>query len=312
MAPMPVDRLPSELAQTHELLVRGPVTLLLRHDWKDALPVEAMLDGAPLTAWGDAVEHDLAGRAAVHALATPHGQLVAKAYTRGGLLGGLLRHWYLDPERPLREAAVAEELMRRGCPTPPVVVARVTRGAAGLSRLEIATARVERARDLLDVVREVMQGEGGGAGAETDTTLEALAADTGRTLRRLHDAGLHHRDLQVKNLLVPSEVSSQDAPLIVLDLDRCRMGEPLGSAKRVVSLTRFARSLVKNGILPGLSAARHRSGLPHAVRAFFTAHGALPGLSRAQLLRSVRDRLRKSLRTHEVLWDEPTDRDSPE
>ena len=313
---MPSEEMPVALAETHEVLTRGPITLLLRRDWKEALPVEAMLEGSPLAAWGVPVEHGLSGRGPVHVLRTSRGEIVAKAYSRGGLIGGVLRHWYMDAHRPFREAAVAEELMRRNCPTPPVVAARVTRGPAGLVKLEIATARVEGARDLLDVLRSLLRGKLEGqqsihnqGDAGHVSTWDQLAVEAGRTLRMLHDAGLHHRDLQVKNLLVPKDladaVPAADRTLVVLDLDRCTVSEPPTRAERVQSLTRFARSLVKSGLLPGLSSKGSEFELRRGVRLFISAYGALPGGGRRLLLHDVRARLRKSLRTHEVLWNDP-------
>jgi len=313
---MPSEEMPVALAETHEVLTRGPITLLLRRDWKEALPVEAMLEGSPLAAWGVPVEHGLSGRGPVHVLRTSRGEIVAKAYSRGGLIGGVLRHWYMDAKRPLREAAVAEELMRRDCPTPPVVAARITRGVAGLVKLEIATARVEGARDLLNVLQGLLRGEfeeKQPVGNQEDVghvpSWDQLAVDSGQTLRMLHDAGLHHRDLQVKNLLVPSvcvgEVPAADRALVVLDLDRCSVGEPPSHVERVRSLARFARSLVKSGLLPGLARKGRGFELRRGVRLFISAYGALPGVRRSLLLHDVRVRLQKSLRTHEVLWNDP-------
>jgi len=297
---MAAPRPSPDLLETHELRTRGPVSLHVRKDWLDALPVEAMLDGAPITAWGEPVEHDLAGRGEVHVLGTAAGEVVAKAYSRGGFIGGLLRHWYLDAGRPAREAEVSEGLSRLGCPTPPVVAFRATRSSSGLMyRLEIATARVDGACDLLDALRA--------ARGDVDA-LRALARGAGQTLRRLHDVGLHHSDLQVKNLLVPD--SAPEGPFIVLDLDRCDLAQPLDRAERVASLARFARSLVKNGVLPGLG----RSARPeqrHATRAFLTTYGALPDATRAALAADVATRLKRSLRTHQLLWDDP-DKKTPD
>ena len=286
---------PSLLEQTHEVVQADGVLLVVHRDWRESLPVDELLAGAPLTAWGTPVEHDLRGRDEIHVLDTPRGQLVAKAYRRGGIVGGVLRQWYADPWRPAREAVVAEGLRARGCPTPEVVAARATRGAAGLHRLEIATARLTDARDLLDVLRDAR---------EDAVATTALARRTGRTLRRLHDVGLHHRDLQVKNLLVPAD---PDGPLVILDLDRCHLGEPLPAARRLPSLARFARSLVKNGVLPrpGAPAEEREAWVPRAAAAFAAGYGPLEGAGRGALLREITRRLRRMLRTHGVLWKEP-------
>ncbi len=298
--------LTADLAKTHEILSRGSVQLLVRRDWKQALPVEQMLAGVPLSEWGRPVPHQLVGRGSVHVLETAMGEIVAKAYSRGGVIGALLRHWYADAERPLREAAVAEELLRRGCATPPIVAARVTRVPSGLYRLQIASARVAGARDLLDVLRAAHGAEPRASGVGVGESEEpfpwaSLGQRVGATLRAVHDAGLHHRDLQVKNLLVPLGVGQ----LTVLDLDRCELRAPPDQTTRVQALARFARSLVKNALLPGASGGRCHPGMLAALRAFVTAYcasGAELG-SRAALSRAVRVRLARSLRRHEMLWD---------
>lgn len=283
-ASMGAHDLPPILQASHRLLVRGGVRLLVRRDWEAALPVESMLDGAPLEAWGPPVPHALRGRGAVHVLSTPRGDVVAKRLSRGGVVGALARHSYADPARPLREAAAAEELAARGLRTPPVVAARATRTGA-LWGLDVATARVPAEGDLL----ESLQARG---------PQPALVLAAGRTLRRAHDAGLRHRDLQVKNLLVPAGFPgpggpSDPADLVLLDLDRCAVGGPLDDLERVASLARFARSLAKHGLL-------ERPGA--AARLFVRAYGPWPGWPARRLLREVGRRVIRAVATHRWLW----------
>jgi len=284
--------LPAELAETHVLHARGGVALLLRRDWEDALPVEAMLEGAPLTAWGAAVPHTLSGRGGIEVLSTARGEIVAKRLARGGLLGGLLRHLFLDARRPWREAVVAEGLRRAALVTPEIVVARSTRRAGCFHELEIATARVSGATDLLAALRA--------RGPD-----EALGRAAGATLRALHDAGLRHRDLQARNLLVPAGFpgaggSAEPDGLIVIDLDRCTLGAPLDATERVAALARLGRSLVKTGVLPrrGLG---DRDALA-ACRAALRSYGGLGTSGPAALLGAVARRLRREVALHRPLW----------
>jgi len=278
--------LPASLRPTHELRRRGGVLLLVRRDWAGALPLDAMLAGAPPEQWGRPVPHALAGRGAMHVLATERGEIVAKRLLRGGLAGALLRGWYADARRPLREAEAAELLLARGCATAPVVAARSTRGPLGLHALEVATARVPSRGDLLAALRE------------RALPLPQLAAAAGATLRRLHDAGLRHRDLNARNLLVPAGPLA--GGLVVLDLDRCRVGEPLRREERVAALARLARSLVKNGVLP-LRPGEQPAEL-RALRGFFAAYGGGGGpgegggARRARLLEDAAAELRHALR----------------
>jgi len=290
-APMAFHRPPPNLEGTHLLRSQGPVTVLVRRDWASALPLDALLDGAPLRAWGRPMPHELRGRGAVEVLATGAGEIVAKRLRRGGIIGAAFRELYGDPWRPAREAWVTEQLADRGCPVAPVVATRATRVWGALFRLEIATARVVGAEDLLDALR---------GARDAPARLVTLASAAGRTLRRLHELGLHHRDLQVKNLLVPADLAA-DGLLVVIDLDRCELGAPPTRQERVLSLARFARSLVKHALLP-------RWGEPappatwHACRAFLAAYGAGDHHRRAPLLAAVARRLRRSLRAHQALW----------
>lgn len=275
-----------DLSATHESLRADGVQLWVRRDWLEALPVEAMLAGAPLESWGSPVPHALHGRAAVHVLETPRGQVVAKGLSRGGIIGALFRSLYADPERPAREALVAEQLAARGLPTPPIVAARALRVAPGLHRLELASARVAGARDLLDALRDP---------AADDRQRAGWAAAAGRTLRRLHDEGLQHRDLQVKNLLVGPGSAEL---LTVIDLDRCLLGPSLSEDQREASLARFGRSLAKRGLLPRRGerlSAEARQG----VRAFLRAYG---GPRRVERMAAVRRRLARSLAGHQWFW----------
>jgi hypothetical protein len=281
------------LDRTHRLLSRGGVTLLVRRDWEAALPVDAMLEDAPLAAWGASVSHRLSGRGPLHVLATARGEIVVKQLVRGGLAGGLLRGSFFDARRPLREAEAAELLSERGIRTPPVVAARITRGATGL-RLESATERVSGA-DLLEACRD----------ARSPAT---LAAAVGRTLREAHAAGLRHRDLQVKNLLVPASFpgpggAGDPEPLVVLDLDRCSVGEPLTEAERQAALARLGRSLVKQGILPGRAASGNArpSRALWALRSFLGAYG-VPPRARAAFLAALAERVTRQLRLRRALW----------
>lgn len=286
---------PPDLQSTHVIQRRGGVTLVVHREWLERLPIDDLLAGAALERWGRPLaDHGLVGRGRLVVLETPGGELVAKALSRGGLLGPCLPSLYADPWRPAREALLCESLRGLGVPTAVVAVARATRVLGGLYRCEIATVRLPGAVDLL----AALQGTPPRQWSE-------LAGAVGRTLGRLHEIGLVHRDLQVKNLLVPAAVDWQQGLLAVIDLDACRLDVTLGSEARLASLTRFARSLVKRGLLP------RRGGGPGvlptaALRAFIGAYASCePGQwseCRAELLRSLTRRLSRQLAVHGLFW----------
>jgi hypothetical protein len=102
----------------------------------------------------------------------------------------------------------------------------------------IGTREELQARDLLAVWGERR------AGRERWTLLRRV----GRAIRRLHDAGVEHPDLQVRNVLL-----CQDPPerIVVIDLDGARFhgAASLSARVRASNLARIVRSAVKEGLL---------------------------------------------------------------
>ncbi len=69
--------------------------------------------------------------------------------------------------------------------------------------------------------------------------LDAILAELGRLARRMHDAGILHRDLSVGNVLLLPRPSGGHA-LWILDLNRARTGRVLSAWRRMRDLARLA------------------------------------------------------------------------
>lgn len=159
------------------------------------------------------------------------GQWVLRHYRRGGWPARLISDRYawlgVDRTRPVHEFRILAKLADAGAPVPRPVAARVVR-RAGLYRGDILVERVRDAKTL--------------AGAAP--SLSAVRwAEVGRAIRRFHDVGGWHADLNAKNILLgPGGVT-------IIDLDRGRCH--CASARRQrANLDRLYRSLVKLGLLP--------------------------------------------------------------
>jgi len=176
-----------------------------------------------------------AGRGATWALRLEDGvEAVLRWYRRGGLprlvaddrfvaFGGL---------RPLRELAVTEEARRRGLAVPEVLGARVDRVGPALYRGAIVTRRIGGVVSLAELAR----------GSDRRRRLAALGA-VGAALRRMHDQGLHHRDLNAGNLLLRPQ--GDGFAVTIIDLDRARLMASVPAGRRRAALARLARSLAK-------------------------------------------------------------------
>jgi 3-deoxy-D-manno-octulosonic acid kinase len=211
--------------------------LVVRADWREAVRGLALLAPGGLERWLAAAPSGGSGRAATALVALPGGgpRVVVRRLRHGGLLGPLLGDRYASPARVLRELDATARLRDAGAPVPEPVLALARRRRIGF-RLALATVYEEGAVDALAFL----------ASAPDHERLLRAASAVGAALRRFHDAGGHHPDLHVKNLLLRESRAGAEA--LVIDLDRGRVGLPPGPAERAAEIGRLGRSLLKRRV----------------------------------------------------------------
>lgn len=149
-------------------------------------------------------------------------------YRRGGHAAKLLRDSYLwlglAGSRPWREFRLTAELHAKGLPVPRPVAAHVERRGPAY-RGDLITVRIPGAEPLADLLA---------AGALPAAQWNAL----GKVLRRFHEAGVRHDDINARNILRDAQ-----GRFFLIDFDKARL-LPSG-AWQAQNLARFQRSLEK-------------------------------------------------------------------
>lgn len=151
---------------------------------------------------------------------------VLRPYRRGGLAAKVSEKNYLwcglENTRAFKEFRLTQALFERDLPVPKPVAAIVVKHnltyEAGL-----ITQRIKQSLALADCL----------TGAS-----DTLLTEVGKTIRRFHDAGLDHVDLNARNILV-----SGDGKVWLIDFDRCKI-RASGNWKDD-NLARFKRSVLK-------------------------------------------------------------------
>jgi 3-deoxy-D-manno-octulosonic acid kinase len=160
---------------------------------------------------------------------------VLRAYRRGGLVRHVNRKRYFLGHRALEELRATECARRSGVNAPVVLAAVESRRGFGYTAA-LATRWIEDARDLLDWLRTRSD-------AETGVALR----EAGRQIGLMHDAGIAHPDLTLRNVLV--QEGSEVPRIFLLDFDRARiLTGTVPSDRRERDLRRFERSARKLGI----------------------------------------------------------------
>lgn len=177
---------------------------------------------------GHLLSRSRAGRGAVAFVRAGDQQWALRHYRRGGVAARFSRDRYVwtgrDRTRSFREWRLLAALRSRGLPVPAPVAAAYWRSGMSYAA-DLITRRIPDARPLSDRLA---------AGPLAAHQWRAVGA----CIRRFHDAGLCHADLNAHNLLL----DDAQRPWL-LDFDRGRLRRP--GSWRQANLARLYRSLKK-------------------------------------------------------------------
>jgi tRNA A-37 threonylcarbamoyl transferase component Bud32 len=151
---------------------------------------------------------------------------------RGGyVIAPLLGDRFLGTPRFFRELRWSQRLSDAGILTPRVL-AGVWQRTGPVHRADVATERIDGS-DLATLLFAATPPQG--------EHRRAILVAVARLVRQLHDAGIVHPDLQLRNVLVATGADGPAAAL--LDVDTCRAAGGAAAAQR--NLRRFYRSWSK-------------------------------------------------------------------
>jgi hypothetical protein len=158
------------------------------------------------------------------------GRVFVRQYLHGGALRRMTGDRWRGESRFVGELRALADAARAGVPVPEAL--GVVSRPAGLSmrRGWLLAREVTGARDALAFL----------ASRPPPARRHGVLAAAGRAMRRLHDAGLEHPDLHLKNLLV-----TERGDVLVLDLDAARRRDALTREQRLGGLFRFDRYAAK-------------------------------------------------------------------
>ncbi|QBG36165.1 3-deoxy-D-manno-octulosonic acid kinase [Litorilituus sediminis] len=154
---------------------------------------------------------------------------VLRHYYRGGLIGKLIKDSYLftgiENTRAAKEYALLEHMQTLNLPAPKPVACRVTR--TGLFyQADLLSTRIENAQDLVAILSK-------------QTLNEALWQQIGATIKRFHDNGIYHHDLNAHNILL-----NDKARVFIIDFDRGEQ-RPVQATWQQANMARLKRSFEK-------------------------------------------------------------------
>jgi 3-deoxy-D-manno-octulosonic acid kinase len=179
--------------------------------------------------WGDnAVPVTQGGRGSAWFLLSKAGDLVLRHFCRGGVPGRFIRRDYVytraDAVRSFAEFRLLHKLFRKGLPVPEPVAAGYSRRGQLFYHAAIIVRRISGATPLSEFASPSCVSSWHAAGA---------------CVRRFHDAGVFHADLNCMNILVSDQI-------YLIDFDRGRlMPSGRGGDWKAANISRLERSVNK-------------------------------------------------------------------
>lgn len=170
---------------------------------------------------------------------TPQTSVLLRRYRHGGLAGQWLGGLLLGPGRALLELTVTTRARAAGAPVAEALCMAVWPRLGPLWSALIGTRLEAGALDGVDAITH----------ARSATARRRIARAAGHALRQLHDVGVDHADLHLRNLLVHDIHGTPR--VVVIDLDRAHIfARPISASHRATNLGRLVRSAVKQELWP--------------------------------------------------------------
>ena len=164
-------------------------------------------------------------------------RFVIRDYRHGGLLGKLFGGIFFNGNRPLNEICISEIASQRGVPSAEVIAIAKRRLWGIFYKAKFISKEIDGAVDMVEFLNksspQFIQ-------RHKKPVIFALV----KLIRNMHDAGIYHADLHLKNILLKRD-SDGEFTAYIIDLDKSVVLNKLDIQQRIKNLLRLDRSLEK-------------------------------------------------------------------
>ncbi len=163
--------------------------------------------------------------------------LVVREYWHGGLFGKVLKDFFWDASRPLRELSICEAARRRRINTTEIIAIIKNKIVGPLHKLQLVTREISNSVDLIELLSHPEKNQ-------LDIKKREIINKMAMAVKEMHDAGIYHADLHLKNILVKFD-EDERVDVYIIDLDKSKQYEKISFRRRMNNIIRLDRSLEK-------------------------------------------------------------------
>lgn len=221
------------------VIQKGSDTFLLKEEYKYPMLRQIIMEFSTEAVEGKSAFYGRGACLAIPVNDLKDRRLIIRHYSHGGLWGKLAGDVLWGHNRPLNELVNAEKALEQGVNTVEVVALRFRNFLGTLCRADIFTLEITDAEDLLVFLTNH-------TAEEIFSQKRQLIRNIAQAVKKMHDAGIYHADLHLKNILV-KRAAPQKVYIIDLDKSDCIDGADGGLSieQRMSNIMRLDRSVEK-------------------------------------------------------------------
>lgn len=221
-------------------LKKGKITLYIRKEY------EEKLSDRDMNIFFDLYENSNTSNTVYHGRSSCKGlfmnslkgeSFVVRDYVHGGLFGKVLRDYFWQRLRPLRELSICEIANKEHILTIEVVAIVMKNIFGPLYKYKLVSKEVTDTVDLTDLLLHSDK-------SYLLANKRNIISEVARAIKEMHDVGIYHADLHLKNILIRF-MENERIKVYIIDLDRSRKCEKIGLSRRRKNILRLDRSLEK-------------------------------------------------------------------
>lgn len=166
-----------------------------------------------------------------------NGNLVVRDYWHGGLFGNMLGDIFWKGLRPVKELLICEGACKKGIRTIEIIAIVKNRVLGPFYKSKLISREIKDSVDLMEFLLR----------CDNQTFLakkKEIIPKVAQAIKMMHDAGIYHADLNLKNILLQKS-NRGEFVVYIIDLDKSREFRELNLKRRMKNLMRLDRSLEK-------------------------------------------------------------------
>ncbi len=162
---------------------------------------------------------------------------IVREYWHGGMVAKIFKDLFCDGMRPVRELSVCEAASRGGINTTEIIAIVKNKVFGPLYKFRLVTKEITESIDLIELLLH----------SEENPLLEQkreIINKLAKAVNDMHNVGIYHADLHLKNILVKSD-PDEGVHAYIIDLDKSKQYKKISFQSKLKNITRLDRSVEK-------------------------------------------------------------------